>query len=167
MERNALTLAGFVTALIVALVVVPLSAMLMPPLVASHFAADGAADSVMPRGAYIALMTGLTVAMPLLMVTSVGWGTRRPSAGLRLPHKDYWLAPERRAESIAWLRSHMMRFGIVLVAFLVSVHGLVVRANLLHPPRLELAPLAVCGGLFLVALLLWLRALYGRFSAPH
>lgn len=166
MERG-LSLVGFGVLLLAALILVPLSGMLMPPLVASHFAIDGAADGFMPRPAYLLLMTGLTVAMPLLMVTTVGWSAGRAKSSLTLPNKAHWLAPERRAETVAYLRVHMMRFGSLLIVFLGAVHGLVVRANLLHPPRLEGVPLIALVGLFLLATLLWVRVLHARFGKPH
>ncbi|MES1163007.1 MAG: hypothetical protein ABUL50_08090, partial [Rhizobacter sp.] len=119
------------------------------------------------RTAYLLLMTGLTVVMPLVMVVSVGWSASRAKGTLKLPNKEYWLAPERRAETVATLRVHMMRFGSLLIVFLGAVHGLVVRANLLHPPRLEGVPLMALVGLFLVATLLWVRVLHGRFEKPH
>ena len=166
MERG-LSLVGFGALLLAALVLVPLSAMLMPTSVASHFAIDGVANGFMPRSAYLLLMTALIVVMPLVMVATVGWQAQHGSASLKLPNKDYWLAPERRADTVAYLRVHMTRFGSLLIVFLGGVHGLVVRANLSHPPRLQTVPMLVLVVLFLGATLLWLRALHGRFRQIH
>ena len=71
MERG-LSLVGFGALLLAALVLVPFSSLLMPTTVASHFAIDGTANGFMPRNAYLLLMTGLIVGMPLAMVATVG-----------------------------------------------------------------------------------------------
>ena len=55
MERG-LSQLGFGALLLAALVLVPLSAMLMPSIVASHFAIDGTANGFMPRSAYLLLI---------------------------------------------------------------------------------------------------------------
>ena len=47
-----------------------------------------------------------------------------------------FVAPERRAETVAYLREHLGRLCPLLVVFLCAVHGLVVRANESVPPRL-------------------------------
>jgi len=162
MERG-LSLVGFGALLLAALVLVPFSSLLMPTTVASHFAIDGTANGFMPRNAYLLLMTGLIVGMPLAMVATVGWQAQHGAGSLKLPNKDYWLAPERRADTVTYLRVHMARFGSLLIVFLGAVHGLVVRANLSHPPRLQTVPMLVLVVLFLGVTLLWLHALYGRF----
>ena len=88
---------------------------------------------------------------------------RKPNAGLRLPNRDYWLAPERQHETLEFLRQHMARFGSMLVVFLCYIHWLVVRANTLVPPRLP-ATWAI-GGIvaFVVGALVWTRVLLQHF----
>ena len=57
---------------------------------------------------------------------------RNPNAVINLPHRDYWLAPERRPATFEFIRRQMMRFG---TAMLVG-SGLMVR-TLMALPRLE------------------------------
>lgn len=135
----------------------------LPDLVASHFAASGAANGFMPRAFYVPLMLGLVVVLPTLMVVLPAAGLNRPHARINLPHRDYWLAPVRRAETIRALRRHMVYVGCLLVIFLCYVHWLVVRANEVSPPSLAMP--WFFGGLaaFGVAAVAWGLALIRRF----
>ena len=55
----------------------------------------------------------------------------------------------------------------MLVVFLCYVHGLVVLANLIEPPRLS--SLWLVGGLlaFLAATVAWVISFFGRFRLPE
>jgi hypothetical protein len=135
----------------------------LPLLVASHFDGAGAANGFMPRGGYRGLMLTLLVGLPSLLTALTWWSLGASSARINLPNKDYWLAPERRTATIAYLRTCLLWFGVLLLAFLCYVHWLVVLANGQQPPRLDNA--WFIGGLvsFFAALLVWLKMFFGRF----
>ncbi len=135
----------------------------LPALVASHFAGSGTANGFMPHGAYVWLMLGLIVALPATLVLLTSLSIASPNARINLPNKDYWLAPERRGETIDHLRSGMRLVGIMLVVFLCYVHWLVVLANAVQPARL--ANSWFIGGLvvFVATLLAWLKVFVGHF----
>jgi hypothetical protein len=166
MERG-ISLASFGVLLIAALVGVPLSGSVLPTIVASHFNAAGAPNGFMPRGMYVLLMTALTVGLPPLIVASAAWRIQRHPSRLRLPNRDHWLAPERRAQSAAYLIVHTTRFASALILLMCWVHALVVRANLLHPPRLEIVPLLAGLVVFVLATLAWVWVLHARFARSH
>ena len=142
------------------------SSQALPPLVASHFAASGAANSYMSRSVYTIVSILLVVGAPLFVAflpsLLIGKGERK----LNLPNRDYWLAPERREATLSFLRAHGKWFAAALAVFLTYAHWLVVQANALKPP--VLAPSAILGGLavFLAALTAWLVVLYVRFRKP-
>lgn len=117
----------------------------------------------MPRGFYVCFMLGFVIGLPALMVGITWFSIASPKARINLPKKDYWLAPERRAETVEFLRSGILWFGTLLVAFLCYVHWLVVLANKVQPARL--ANSWFIGGLvvFLVTLLIWLKVFLGHF----
>lgn len=135
----------------------------LPDVVGSHFDASGAADGFMPRSWYVGCMLVMVVVFPLLLVIVQSFVLGRPRARINLPNREYWLAPERRTETIDFLRQHLVHFGSMLVVFLSYTHWLVVRANAVTPPRL--AAVWFVGGIcvFLAAALLWVRALLGHF----
>ena len=88
------------------------STLRMPVLVASHFVASGVANGFTSRERYLALMMGVTILLPLLVTLPLSIGLNNPKLKIDLPHRDYWLAPERREETIAFVRQQMMRFAI-------------------------------------------------------
>jgi hypothetical protein len=135
----------------------------LPALVASHFGSAGDANGFMPRDAYVDFMLAIVVGLPAFMVAVTWLAIARPNARINLPHRDYWLAPQRRADTIATLRAGILRFGALLVVFLCYMHWLVVRANAAQPARLDNA--WFIGGLvaFLVVLMLGMTRLLAHF----
>ena len=138
----------------------------LPPVVASHFSAAGAANGFMPRGAYIATMLVLIIGVPALLAALPTWIAARSGSNLRIPHREHWLAPERRAGTFAFIGAHGRWFAAGVALFLADVHWLVVQANRLQPPALATG--AIQGALvaFFVALAIWLFTLFRRFRLP-
>lgn len=135
----------------------------LPEVVGSHFDASGAADGFMPRRLYVGFMLVVVVVLPLLLVIVQSFVLGSPGARINLPNREYWLAPERRTETLDFLRQHLAHFGSMLVVFLCYAHWLVVRANAVTPP--QLAAFWFVGGIcvFLASALLWVRTLLGHF----
>jgi hypothetical protein len=135
----------------------------LPELVAAHFGASGAANGFMPRRGYVWFTLGFVIGLPAVMVWLSWFAIKRPGARINLPHRDYWLAPARRDQTIGRLRAAILQFGVLLLIFLCYAHGLVVRANMTQPA--QLASTWFVGGLvvFLLALLFWARAFLGGF----
>jgi preprotein translocase subunit SecY len=77
-----------------------------------------------------------------------------------LPNKDYWLAPERRAATMARVASALTWFGCAALAFIVVVSSLVVDFNLGHERLLAPAAIwALLGGIGICTVVLVLRLL--------
>lgn len=140
----------------------------LPSVVASHFDIGGHANNFMPRDTYLWLMLAFVVAMPLVIAVIPHRTLRNPGVRINIPNRGYWLAPERRAATIDYLARQLVRFSIVLLAFLCYVHWLVIQANQAVPPQLPV-PYFVAGlVVFLGATLAWLVALIGYFrKAPR
>jgi hypothetical protein len=154
----------FVVLLATAGAFVWLTSAALPPVVASHFGPGGAADGHMGKGPYTAFMVALVIALPLLVASTSLLVRIVPPEMVNLPNRQYWLAPERRAASLAAIGSLLLRFASALAMFLCFVHWLVVQANLVQPPRLPEA--WFFGGLaaFGVVTLAWLISLFLRFG---
>ena len=88
---------------------------------------------------------------------------RLPASLINLPNKAYWLAPERQAASLASLG----RFGAVVACatalLLCLVHGMVMQANRIQPPHLEMMPLIGVLVLFFAMLVVAMAVFLGRF----
>ena len=135
----------------------------LPPIVASHFVAGGAANGFMPRATYVRFMAVLVIVLPLFIAFMAGLSGALPSRFVNLPNRDYWLAPERQAETLAYLRRHGTRFGALLAVFLCFVHWLVLRANALQPPHFPESLFFAGMAVFVVALIAWLGSFVAHF----
>lgn len=138
----------------------------LPPVVASHFNFAGVADGFMPRHIYRAVFVGFTLFMPLLLAVLPLAFMRGEARLLNIPHRAYWLAPERREQTIAFLRMHHLRMAVVLALLLAYVHWLVVKANSVQPPMLSTPAFLAGLGVFLVCTVAWMVVLLRRFPRP-
>jgi uncharacterized membrane protein len=135
----------------------------LPEVVASHFGPSGAADGYMPRSIYVVLLLVLIVGVPLLLALLPAAVAGRGEKKLNIPNREYWLAPERRESTIAFIRAHGMWFAAAVAVFMAYVHWLVLRANELHPPRLSTTGITAGLVVFFLLLVVWLAVLYARF----
>jgi hypothetical protein len=62
--------------------------------------------------------------------------SRLPSRCWTLPHKDYWHAPERRTETVRYVRTQMLWAAVILQAAMISLWQSTINANL--KPELRL-----------------------------
>jgi hypothetical protein len=137
----------------------------LPPTVASHFNAAGKADDWMPKESFAAL-NAIVLASLLAVVLILGLVIPRvPVALINLPHKEYWLAPERRRQT------DKLVFGGLLTCFnatgilLLGVFELAYLVNLGHPNAMRWIPwalVAVYSGFVIIWLILFNR----RFKKP-
>jgi uncharacterized membrane protein len=135
----------------------------LPDRVASHFAASGAADGFAPREEYRTFMLGFVVGFPFLVTTLMAFAFSRTSTTFNLPNREFWLAPERRAETVRFLVRRAQGFGMLLSVYLCYVHWLVLGANASAPPRLASTRMIVGLVVFVAANLVWLTGLWSRF----
>lgn len=151
-------------AMVAAAFVIGTGLTMLPPTVASHFNAAGAADGFMQRGTYVAFMVATAAGVPLLLGATGLWIRALPADLINLPNKDYWLAPERRDASLAALSAWLQWLAIASAAFLCCVHWLVVAGNAGARPHLAGAPFAIGLVGFLLFTAAWIVALVTRFT---
>ena len=101
----------------------------LPETVASHFDASGKANGWMPRGTQTAWHIGTVLFMTAMFEGIARLNRRIPDELINIPHRAYWLAPERRAETIAGLGTLVRLMGCVLLAFFIGVFHQVYRVN--------------------------------------
>ncbi len=135
----------------------------LPVTVASHFVGSGEADAFMARGSYLGVMCVFAAGLPALMVLWTRRIVQQSPHRLKLPNREYWLAPQRRETTLRAITAQMMLFGFGLSLLIAFAHWEVVQANLRQPPRLATARFMVAIGLFVVATAWWVYRLYARF----
>jgi hypothetical protein len=162
---NRLPYVMLALALTVAAVVEIATSSLLPAAVTARYAVDGTPRGATLREVYLAIMLGVTVGLPLLIVASMTWIPRMAPSRLNLPNREYWLAPARLAETYATLRRFACVMGIMVTLFGLAVHLLVVSANLSDGRRLSPAFVVLLVA-FVTALVAWIAAMLWRFRRP-
>lgn len=139
----------------------------LPDPVGTHFGPRGGADGWMTRDGYRLYMLAFVLLFVPFIVAMVGILPRVFPRAVNLPHRDYWLAPERREATFAFLAGHACGFGVLTLALLAGVHWLLLDANRASPPQLATAPFVALLATFFVLLAVWMTALFRRFRRPR
>jgi hypothetical protein len=92
------------------------------------------------------------------------WLGRRAPGVLNLPHKAYWLAPERRQDSLQRMATQLSVLGLMLVALTAAIYAWPILEAQLGP----LPDWAAWTGAALLAIgfAVWMRWQYRLFPAP-
>ena len=153
----------FVLVLVVVPVLVYATAGMLPERVATHFGRGGFANGWMTRDGYRLFMLAFATLLPVFVVAMTGLLPRMATSQGMVANREYWLAPERREATLAWLASHACWLGIALSVFLGAVHLLVLEANAQAPARLDEPSLFAMVGVLVVAVIAWAVRLRARF----
>ncbi|HET6142205.1 MAG TPA: DUF1648 domain-containing protein [Candidatus Acidoferrales bacterium] len=138
---------------------------LLPGRMASHFGASGSPNGWMTKSQFF--ITYALVLLPALFIEF--WLHRKvsksPGARINLPNREYWLAPERRAETFAYFENFFAWYGCAFLFVVATVTGMAMRANLDTAPQLPttLTVLILVG--FVLFNIVAIGVMYRRFSA--
>jgi uncharacterized membrane protein len=138
----------------------------LPEVVASHFNARGVPNGWQTKSAFFSVVIGVSVLAAVL-----GFGIPRlimllPPEYINLPNKGYWLAPERRADTMDFLNGYFAWFGCALFAVVLLTINFAVQANL-HPDRRpDATPVWFVLAGFLTFAILGTARVFKRFGPP-
>ncbi len=137
----------------------------LPAKVASHFDILGQPNGWMSRDTCVGFTIGLGVLIPALVIGMMGGAGRIPVSFINLPHRDYWMAPERRQAAVAILLRYSLWFSCLNVLFVAGLHTLIVMANGQgSTPHLSGIGILIIAGGFLAGTGLWTKSLLRHFS---
>ena len=136
----------------------------LPQRMASHFGDDGSANSWMNRSWYFVFTALLPLFFAGIFAGVAAWMKTIPARFVSIPHRDYWLAPERREELSQLLMRRLMLLASLVTIFFGGLHALTMAANRLNPPRLNSGAAMVLTIGFWLLLLLWVVSLLMRLS---
>lgn len=136
----------------------------LPERVASHFNAHGQPDRYMPREAFFTNMALLGGGAILFLLLIAGLPRVLPNKLINLPHRDYWLAPERRHETVQYLAIWSGWCAIATSVLLVAMLDLTLRANIAGT-RLNAMGMCISLGVYLVVVLALIVSLFRKLNA--
>jgi hypothetical protein len=112
----------------------------LPDRVASHFDLNDRVNGWMDRTPFLVLATVLPVLMAGVFLLLPLLLDRIPDALINLPNKDYWLAPSRRAESLARATSGLLAIGCATMLLLLVIFQSTFALNADLPSQPAAAP---------------------------
>lgn len=166
MQRSRLPKLAFLLLAAYAAIHFPAYYQQLPEVVASHFNASGAPNGWQTKSAFFSVLIGVSV-----LAAVIGFGIPRlimllPPEVINLPNKRYWLAPERRAETMNFLNGYFAWFGCALFAVILVTFDFAVHANL-HPDRRpDATPMWFVLAGFLAFAILGTVRMFKRFGPP-
>jgi ABC-type Fe3+ transport system permease subunit len=136
----------------------------LPRRVATHFDSSGQPNGWMRRTALLRFMAVFGLAFPLLVPALMYVSRFLPDRCYNLPNRDYWLAPARRPETMAYLFRHSLWFSPMALCFVIGIHASIIHANSSGQAHLS-TPLALAlGGCLLAGIAVWAVSLIRHFQ---
>lgn len=135
----------------------------LPDTVASRFGFSGEPVGYMSKGSMVASQVGVVVFVAALFLAVDFIMPRVPDSLVSLPNKDYWLAPERRAQTHAAISSSMLWIGCATIVFMLGAFQTGIRANLSEGGTLRTDVFWVLFAVYVVFVFAWMIWFFRRF----
>jgi len=165
LKKNLLPLAALVACYLLLFASVGGSYGHLPDRVASHFDLHGQPNGWMTRTTILEAILGLGILLPAFTVGIMITTGKIPVSFVRLPHRDYWLAPERQRETLASLFPYALWLACINVLFVTGLLALIIQANANSAqPHVSLVSVASLIGGFVLATFIWALLLKRKFA---
>jgi uncharacterized membrane protein len=162
-DNEAGAMATLVCLTVFATVFVIYTTSYLPDTVATHFGASNQANGWMSRSGYLLFTLSFMIGISALVSFCVGTLPRKYPHWTNVPNRDYWLAAQRREDSLRFLSAHGKRLGCLIVMMMLGMHYTILIANHMRPPALPLSIFTSVLVGFSLALIWWIVRLYRRF----
>jgi uncharacterized membrane protein len=149
---------------LVSLVFIVATSPTLPPTVATHFAAGGRANGWMTREGYTLFALVFAIALPWLLYAGSALLPARWPGVVNLPHRDYWLAPPRRAQALAVLQRYGAIVAGAMMVLSAAMHGAILDANRRTPAQLHEPAFIAVVAVFAVTVIVASIGMYRRFK---
>jgi uncharacterized membrane protein len=138
---------------------------LLPETVGSHYGASGEPDGWSSKQTFVALYAVLVALIGGMFFVLAVFIPRIPDSLINIPHRDYWLAPERRRQSLATVSVTLLCLASATVALIIGAMHLSFLVNLGERSGLgaEFWWLMGAYGLLTLGSVVWMMA---RFRKP-
>jgi uncharacterized membrane protein len=156
---------AFALMLLFAVVFLSTTVSSLPAQVASHFDGAGFPTAYMTHEFYIKFVFAMGMGFPIAMVALLTLIYSKAS-DMKLPNREYWLAPERIAQTRSLLVSQGVWFGCLMVAMVCYVHWLELAAHREMPPHLSNRWVGVGLLVFFAVTGVWIIKLLRAFRTP-
>jgi len=137
----------------------------LPEQVAHHFGASGQPDAL---GSKTRFLVVYIVTVVVTAVTFLGSGLalpKIPNSLINLPNKEYWLAPERRQQTLDYMLPRFLWFGSITMLLLLYIFHQSFQVHLGKANKLE--HFWIVMGAYLTISTVWCVAIYKKFNTKE
>ncbi len=136
----------------------------LPDYVANNFGNNGEPNSWMSREWHMGIAIAIYLMNSLLFLSTPLIFRKIPVKYINFPEKEFWLADERKTESIQLMSSWLAFFGLATNVFVILVSHLVYEANISDPVKLNESMFFTVILLFIIVIITWIILLFKRFK---
>jgi uncharacterized membrane protein len=140
-----------------------LTAPQLPNRVAVHFGAYGQPNGWMTRDQHVLFLLAAGLVVPTIILGIFALIRRLKGRGLNVPNKEYWLAPERREETLDFMLRQGFWYAGLFTAFFAAIHWSILMANRQTPVFLPPSHVVWIAGGFLAASAVWVLVFFRYF----
>lgn len=101
----------------------------LPARVATHFGIDGEPNAWMDKPNATLLMCAVQIGLPWFLVGVAALTRYLPASMINIPHREYWLHPDRRDATLCYVNSKVMWIAVVATLFMMTICHLTFLAN--------------------------------------
>lgn len=135
----------------------------LPAKVTAHFDLSGNANGWGERSAHIAGQITIILLVGVFFL-GVGILSRRfPHQIIAIPHREYWLAPARRAKTMEVFSAVISACGLIVLGYLMLFYQQIYQVNVSEQTKIQLIPLMVAQFTLLTGLFILVSR---RFRLP-
>lgn len=138
----------------------------LPETMASHFNATGTPNGFQSKTIFFSMVYAILLVIGAFLAFGVPALIASKPEITNLPNKTFWLAPERREATLAFLAAHFAWLGCAVLALGNAVVFLVIRYHLEHQPALPSSSMWTILVAFFLFVLLWMVTLLRKLSLP-
>ena len=138
----------------------------LPAQVASHFGINGQADDWMSKGAFLTLYLGLQFGLATIFLGLTRLLRRLPVSMINIPNREYWLADQRRQETLRYNEGMMVLLAGMTSLFMICLFQMTFQTNLDRnaDQNLNVPVFATLLAIYLLAVVSSVIVMYRRFA---
>lgn len=102
----------------------------LPEVVATHFGPNGQPNDWMSKSAATLLLCVFQIGLPWAFLMLAALLHRFPNWSINVPHREYWLHPDRRDATLARVTSMLSWLAVLTSLFIMVMSHLTFQANM-------------------------------------
>ena len=140
---------------------------LMPEIMASRYDFGGSPVQWSGKGLFFAIYLGIMILVSLSIILNAIMMGRCPERMMNIANKDFWLAPERKDNTIKDMQNRVAQFGAAGLLFTVGIIQCVILQNLdaVSQEQLNIILMTIIAA-FVVYTVTWAIFLIARYRKP-